>query len=158
MNLISQKRRAGFSLVELLLVIVIMAIITALVTLSGASIRSSGAQSEAKQIVRALQSLRSAWLAHYADKYVMWLDNDGLMENIRRYSDRSWTEEVSKYGRIIVTSNDAGRIEIGFSGPWNLPSSVAAESNLIAQTIEGWRSDYGINFNNGNKQILIRVR
>ncbi|MDR3076227.1 MAG: prepilin-type N-terminal cleavage/methylation domain-containing protein, partial [Synergistaceae bacterium] len=62
----------GFTLVELLLVIVLIAILMALVTLSGANMmESTNAQTEARRLIRTVHSLRSAWLACYADKQTM---------------------------------------------------------------------------------------
>lgn len=158
MNFISRNRRGGFSLVELLLVIVIMAIIMALVTLSGASIRSSNAQTEAKQLVRSLQLLRSAWLACYADTYQMPATDADLRAGVQRYSDRIWDEEERKYGNMTVRVDNNGQVRVGFSGPWNLPSQIASAKNVILDTVDNWKSDYDITLDRTNGRVLIRVR
>jgi prepilin-type N-terminal cleavage/methylation domain-containing protein len=157
MNFILRRKQSGFSLVELLMVIVIMGIIMALVTLSGTSIQSASAQTEAKQLIRSLQYLRSAWLACYADTY-QFLDTS-LDQMIPRYSDRNWKEETDKYGGITMASdNSSGRIDIGFSGPWNLGSNLASAENTLVEMINNQKADYDISFDVNSRAITIRIR
>ena len=151
----------GFTLVELLLVIVLMAIIMALVTLSGSNmLESTNAQTEARKLIREVQLLRSAWLSCYADSQVqigITPSAVSITDQIRAYSDRALTEEIERYGDIAVTSNDAGLIRIGFSGPWNLGMNDATRDTMI-EVLENKAGDYDILVDAADGSISIRVR
>jgi prepilin-type N-terminal cleavage/methylation domain-containing protein len=156
--------KKGFTLVELLLVIVLMAIIMALVTLSGSNmIESTNAQTEARKLIREVQLLRSAWLSCYADSQVqigITPAAASITDQIKTYSDRTLTEEIGRYGNIAVTSNDAGLIRIGFSGAWNLGLNGATVDTMI-EVIENQANDYDILFDHSHstlRSVLIRVR
>jgi prepilin-type N-terminal cleavage/methylation domain-containing protein len=170
LNKFSAKK--GFTLVELLLVIVLMAIIMAVVTLSGSNmIESTNAQTEARKLIREVQLLRSAWLACYADSQVqigILPAEASVTEQIRAYSDRSLSEEIDRYGDIDIISNDSGLIRIGFKGPWNLGMNRDAVNTMI-EVIGNQAGDYDILFDNTPiasgapyahpaKSISIRVR
>jgi prepilin-type N-terminal cleavage/methylation domain-containing protein len=162
------SRSKGFSLVELLLVIVLMAIIMALVTVSGSSMmQSTSAQAEARRLMRTVQSLRSAWLAAYADTQMMPgvtsdLTPSELLKKISIYSDRSLSEEVDRYGNIVVETDTpaAGAIAIGFAGPWNLTGRVNNDAiSTMKDMINNQKKDYGVDFTIGTSdRILIRIR
>jgi prepilin-type N-terminal cleavage/methylation domain-containing protein len=158
----------GFTLIELLLVIVLMAIIMALVTLSGSSmIESTSAQTEARRLIRTAQSLRSAWYACYADTQVMSGVNGAtltgdLAGDLRTYSDRSLAEEVARYGQISVDVTQAGKISVGFLGPWNLGGRVNASAKATMKTmLDSQKEDYGISVGGTNKNaeaVFIKIR
>jgi prepilin-type N-terminal cleavage/methylation domain-containing protein len=162
----------GFTLVELLLVIVLIAIIMALVTLSGGSMmESTSAQTEARRLIRTVQSLRSAWFACYADTQVMLGVNGpeaggtltgNLTADLGTYSDRSLTEEAARYGNISVDVTPAGKISVGFLGPWNLGNRVNAAAQETMMTIlKNQAGDYSIRVSEvgGDAQsVFIRVR
>ncbi|MDR1581428.1 MAG: prepilin-type N-terminal cleavage/methylation domain-containing protein [Synergistaceae bacterium] len=164
--------KKGFSLVELLLVIVLIAIIMALVTLSGGSMMAStSAQTEARRLIRTVQSLRSAWYACYADTQVMLgvngatLTNNGTFaENLARdlstYSDRSLTEEAARYGSISINVTTAGKISVGFLGPWNLGTRANAAINTMKTILNSQKGDYGITVGVGGnaESVFISVR
>jgi prepilin-type N-terminal cleavage/methylation domain-containing protein len=152
----------GFTLVELLLVIVLMAIIMALVTLSGSDmIESTNAQTEARRLIRDVQSLRSAWLACYADSQVqigITPAAASIAEQIRDYSDGSLLDETSRYGNIAIISNDTGLIRIGFSGPWNIPKMNSDSINTMIEVLGNQAGDYDILFDKTPKSVFIRIR
>jgi prepilin-type N-terminal cleavage/methylation domain-containing protein len=158
----------GFTLVELLLVIVLLAIIMALVTLSGANMmESTSAQTEARKLIRTVQSLRSAWLACYADSQVqMGVTHPADVEMIRAYSDRAVEDDIERYGNISVVSDDAGSIHIGFRGPWHLGNMNRQTINTMIGVIGNQMNDYNISFdktpiNNDApppKSIFIKIR
>jgi prepilin-type N-terminal cleavage/methylation domain-containing protein len=154
----------GFTLVELLLVIVLMAIIMALVTLSGSNMmESTNAQTEARKLIREVQLLRSAWLSCYADSQVQIgitptaVSAAEIAERITTYSDRFLTEEIDRYGNIEVRSDDVGLIRIGFTGPWNLGMNEDTINTMI-EVIENQANDYDILFDPTPRSVFIRVR
>ncbi|MDR1137714.1 MAG: prepilin-type N-terminal cleavage/methylation domain-containing protein [Synergistaceae bacterium] len=173
LNKFSVKK--GFTLVELLLVIVLVAIIMALVTLSGANmVESTNAQTEARKLIRTVHSLRSAWFSCYADSQALVGITPSaapINTTIGAYSDRALDDEISRYGNIAVRSGDVapGSIYIGFAGPWNLNNMNAGTVNSMIEIIGNQAADYNISFdrtpiaNNANttsipRSIMIRVR
>jgi len=158
-------KNKGFSLVELLLVIVLMAIIMALVTLSGANMmESTSAQTEARRLIRSLQSLRSAWLACYADTQQMLgittiLTSDELTKTLSVYSNRSLGEENTRYGQISVDISPANTnsIYIGYKGPWHLDARAESAKSTMVSVLENQKNDYEIVLN-ADESIFIRVR
>jgi prepilin-type N-terminal cleavage/methylation domain-containing protein len=169
-------RKRGFSLVELLLVIVLLGILMALVTLSGSSMmQSTSGQTEARRMLRSLQSLRSAWLACYADRQIMpgitaATTANELFDVISVYSDRDLSEELERYFRapnraIVVTSGDDGnRISIGFRGVWDVGRTIGDDAASVMREILDEQEDlYGVSVdirNNGAdpSTFLIRIR
>jgi prepilin-type N-terminal cleavage/methylation domain-containing protein len=164
-------RKEGFTLVELLLVIVLIAILMALVTLSGGSmIGSASAQTAARRLIRSVQSLRSAWYACYADTQVMLgvkgpgaghTLSGSLIRDISVYSDRSLADEVARYGDISVDVGANGRVAIGFVGPWTLDSQANAAKNTMKTILNAQKDDYGVSFPEpgfGSESVFIRVR
>ncbi|MDR3279696.1 MAG: prepilin-type N-terminal cleavage/methylation domain-containing protein [Synergistaceae bacterium] len=155
----------GFSLVELLLVIVLMAILMAVVTLSGSNMmESTSAQTEARRLVRSLQSLRSAWLACYSDTQQMpgltvATTSVELQKLLGTYSDRVLNEERGRYGPISFNSfGNPDNIFIGFSGPWDLDAKTAQAQTIMEDVLETQKDDYEINFNKTTHAIFIKVR
>ncbi|MDR0652589.1 MAG: prepilin-type N-terminal cleavage/methylation domain-containing protein [Synergistaceae bacterium] len=157
------RGKKGFTLVELLLVIVLIAIIMALVTLSGSSMmESTSAQTEARRLIRTLQSLRSAWYACYADTQVMLgVNGNTLTGNLARdlgtYSDRSLAEEEERYGIISADVTQEGKISIGFLGPWDLDTRADAAKATMMTILRSQEGDYGIDVAE-NESAFINVR
>ena len=160
----------GFTLVELLLVIVLISILMALVTLSGFNMmESTNAQTEVRRIIRTVHALRSAWLACYADTQKMigvsggvWNSNS-IVAELSTYSDRSLADEVKRYGEIKVEAIPAGSrsIYIGFApaspnqGAWSKPSTrQMIKDSLIAQ-----KDDYELLVDvPGDNNVFIRIK
>ena len=173
MPLSKPGRKRGFSLVEILFVIVLLGILMALIALSGPSmLQSTSGQTEARRMLRSLQSLRSAWLACYADKQAMpgittATSSADLYKLISVYSDRDLSEELQRYFKasnreIVVTSGDGGnQIFIGFRGEWNLGETIGNKAaNTMADILDEQKDLYGVsrNTNGGIDTILIRIR
>ncbi|MDR1482695.1 MAG: type II secretion system GspH family protein [Synergistaceae bacterium] len=170
-------RDKGFSLVELLLVIVIIAILAGVVLLSMSSGDIVDAQTEARQLVRSIQSVRSSWLAYYADRNIMlgvpgsgtYAANSPLARSLEVYSDRpSVGDDITKYGGLIVRSVADGtgvrplKIYIGYQGPWRLGAKSDVVMNSIRELLAG--NDSGLLGNDYNKYassgqtVLLRVK
>lgn len=153
----------GFSMVELLIVIVIIAILTGVILMGGTSDVTAEAFSEAGKLQNSLKALRSAWLASYADNFVMvgvpasgphGLGSD-VANTLARFSDRSLAEEVAKYGDIQIKT-DSAAIYIGFAGPW-APKMIkddvkSAMKRMIAN------SDIKFYTQSDSDEILIRIK
>ena len=165
--------RGGFTLVELLLVIVLIAILMALVTLSGYNMmESTNAQTEARRIIRTVHALRSAWLACYADTQKMigvpestW-PQATIDRTLSQYSDRNLSEEITRYGKIKVIPPDPSKgsrsIYIGFApeqpnqGVWSKSSTrQMIKDSLIAQ-----KNDYDLLVDNNPEvnDVYIRIK
>jgi prepilin-type N-terminal cleavage/methylation domain-containing protein len=185
MKFFGTRSNRGFSLVELLLVIVLIAILMALVTLSGSSMmESTNAQTEVRRLIRTVQSLRSAWLACYADTQTMigittvatvptWDDNTDHSEIskwLSQYSDRSLVEEIERYGRIKVVQNLTGmnsrRIDIGFSPSDNTGKELKAANKpanvlkTMKEVLDRQKGDYDLTVNSSatSTDVYIRIR
>lgn len=168
--------RKGFSLVELIIVMVIIAALTAGVLLSGSSTDTVNAYGEARKLETALKTLRSAWLACYADTYKMpgvpgdasYDQSSEVVATLARYADRSLAEDIGTYGNIRIatatsSTNAEDAIYIGFVGPWDsekidddLKPSVKrmiaqGDSRLYDGDLESFKE-------NGGDEILIRIR
>ena len=104
------KRRGGFTLVELLIVIMIIAILAGMMLLATGSATDSA---EATKVINDLRGVKSAALMFYAD-YNAWPTgaqvNGGSLDE---YMDRA--TDSSRYGSLDVTEEDTqGRQYIGF--------------------------------------------
>ncbi|MDR1650473.1 MAG: prepilin-type N-terminal cleavage/methylation domain-containing protein [Synergistaceae bacterium] len=165
-------KNEGFSLVELLLVIVLIAILMAIVTLSGANmLDSTNAQTEARRLIRTLQSLRSAWLACYADTQQMpgitvaSANPAELRDLLGFYIDRSLADETARYGNIDVQTGDASTVSpnpddiyIGFTGTWNLPANAERAKDVMIEVLDAQAGDYEIVLDDEDESAYIRVR
>jgi prepilin-type N-terminal cleavage/methylation domain-containing protein len=174
------KRRSGnrgFTLVELLLVIVLIAILMALVTLSGASmVESTNAQTEARRMIRTVHSLRSAWLAAYADSQMtigipsstwpVWIQAS-IDQEMSRYSDRSLIDEINRYGTIRVVVNPSGKVGtyIGFAsganhGIWDSSKKSSGELNTMREMLKTQQDSYGmaVYMNATSNDFYIRIK
>ncbi|MDR1885453.1 MAG: prepilin-type N-terminal cleavage/methylation domain-containing protein [Synergistaceae bacterium] len=160
-------RRKGFSLIEILLVIIIMAVLLGIVLLNFSSEETLDAQTEARQLVRSLQSVRSAWLAYYADRQVMlgvppedpgntsYSANSPLVRSLEIYASReSLRDDVNKYGGSLVVEpvrRDGGAysknpvaVYIGFTGPWNINARNESVETSVRRLLKDSAGDFGL--------------
>jgi prepilin-type N-terminal cleavage/methylation domain-containing protein len=174
-------RDKGFSLAELLLVIVIMAILSGIVLLNLSSEEIIDAQTEARQLVRSLQSVRSSWLAYYADRNVMlgipgsgaYAANSPLVRSLEIYADReSLRDDVTKYGGSLIVQSTVGttsanplRIYVGYRGTWRLgvrnAEVVRSIKRLLADSDSGLLGSTFAKYDfseSDNQTVLLRVK
>lgn len=143
----NKNGRRGFSLAEIVIVIVIMGIIVALVALGGSSSEGINAQTEARRYIRTLQTLRSAWIAAYADTGQMIgitmpgtiPSNPGagqhvlngsdpatqpLINTLTKYTDRIVVDDIRRYGGTLILRTapvtQGNAVYLGFQGRWDL--------------------------------------
>ena len=160
----------GFTLVELLLVIVLIAILMAIVTLSGFNmVTSANAQTEVRRVIRTVHALRSAWLACYADTQKMVGVPEGVSwpqtsidRELRRYADRNLDDEEKRYGKINIKAIPSGsrNTYIGFDGTGDIWSKSPAMSEIIMKSLETQADDYGlyVAFTTTSKDVYIRIK
>ena len=165
--------KRGFTLVELLLVIVLIAILMALVTLSGFNMmETTNAQTEARRIIRTVHALRSAWLANYADTQKMigvpdgsWAQAD-INSALSRYSDRGLANEMERYGQITVKAIPSGSRStyIGFATTSSYPGEWSKKSaslrKMIMDSLIAQADDYELQvyYTATSNDVYIRIK
>ncbi|MGI6784335.1 MAG: prepilin-type N-terminal cleavage/methylation domain-containing protein [Aminivibrio sp.] len=104
------KKRAGFTLVELLIVIIIIGI------LAGAMLLVAGSgtdKAEATKIVSNLRSLKAAALMHYADNGAA---PSGSIDPLKKYMDRDIAAPSGDYKFDVGTVSGDAAWFVGFDG------------------------------------------
>ena len=174
----SSKARA-FSLVEILLVIVIIAILTGILLMGFSAVHAVDANAEAAKLMRSLQQLRSGWLAYYADTYEM-LDDVGdhdvgssVDKTLSEYMGASAADLIDRYGKIVIATpripHDNGEvIYIGFAGPWFSNANFGSRTAEIVESMQRILKDggyglyrqqgVGIRLYDGGQRILLRIK
>lgn len=154
------KRRKGFSLVEMLIVILLIGILSALLVMS---LRTPHEDAEAQKIAHHLKALKSAYMAYYADthKYLPAVSsagpNSALMASLDRYAIKSID---SSLGPIMIRETAANGVYIGFVGGSTLGNFNTSTLYRILRE----RADYyGIKGADGgvvtaNGPLLLRVK
>lgn len=124
--------RRAFSLAELLVVMMIVVILAGSVSLGGKSKVTVDAFTEATKIEESIRSLRSAWLAYYAETYYQDLrvpttkttyvpdDTAGseanrMIAHLGAYRDRPIEEDIARFGGIVVGAHTDGGVYIGLA-------------------------------------------
>ena len=134
MNQIMKMRKAkGFTLVELLIVIIIIGILAGMLLLA---VGSATDKAEATKIINALRNYKSATLMYYTD-YSTWPDtgtstgHTGWVTSLDRYTDRSM--DLNAFASLQVV-NVGGRFIIGLNGATGSPLTQAGvQAKLAAQ-------------------------
>jgi hypothetical protein len=128
------------------------------------------AQVEAKRVIRALYSLRSAWLSYHADKFVMLgvpdynvlTDSAVLTASLDRYIDsRTFDEDTKRYGRINISSI-VNRVYLGFNGDGDFGDNDSLKNSVIDILKSDFGKDYGIVNTSGDLYtggaFMLRIR
>jgi general secretion pathway protein G len=108
MTKILKARKSGFTLVELLIVIMIIAILAGMMMLATGS-ATDGA--EATKVINDLRNLKGAALMYFMDENE-WPSSDAAASSLDRYMDRAFaadtTSSTRRYDGLLVTSGSIG--------------------------------------------------
>lgn len=125
-----ERKRKGFTLVELLIVIIIIGI------LAGAMLLVAGSgtdKAEATKIVSDLRSLKSAALMYYADHNAWPIGTSGdIQANLGKYMDRKVDAAVYK---LNDDGSGVGRNPLPTGGVREKLKDMAKEAGLYTQNI-----------------------
>ncbi|MDR3164135.1 MAG: prepilin-type N-terminal cleavage/methylation domain-containing protein [Synergistaceae bacterium] len=124
-------RKGGFTLVELLIVIMIIAILAGMMMLSAGSAVDSA---ETARIISDLRNLKSAALLFFADTMRWPAASD--ITSLDRYSDRAFAGAAARYDAVIIgtgyTVNGVMRTNIGLrlkdSATQNIRDKLASKA------------------------------
>lgn len=165
------RRSRAFSLVELLIVMSIIVIISGAIALGGLSNGTVDGFAEASRLGSSLRSLRSAWLACYAESYYTALrfpdggrgtfqhDSKPALE-LARFCDRALDEDTARYGDILIVADDDS-LYIGYAGGWKIANAdvVATMKRHLAESrTQYYASDLARYASDSGDGILIRIR
>jgi prepilin-type N-terminal cleavage/methylation domain-containing protein len=128
-----KSMRKGFTLVELLIVIVVIGILSAMMMLSSTEAVSSA---KAADIVSDLRNIKTAALAYYADNI-----DEADATNFAGLADSAITKKVWKYlGTVSVDSKYT--LEGTKAGTWYAKATVTDPK--VLEKLEGRRKTVGI--------------
>lgn len=162
--MLKYEGREGFSLVEVLIVIIIIAILAGLLAIS-----MSGSQEnvDVGRLINSIRTIKSAYIACYADTHKYLLPNDGaeassdLVASLEKYAGKSLAEEIHDYGPITIQQGTNESIYIGFVGSNDLKGRSSA-SKIYAELLRRANA-FELKGKNGdvfavNGPILMRVK
>jgi prepilin-type N-terminal cleavage/methylation domain-containing protein len=134
-------KRAAFSLVELMLVVVIMGIVGALILLNMSTSERIDAQAEARRYVRSVYSVRGAWIAYMADRHVFLgvpgaSDMGAVLKSLDLYADRAGlADDVKRYGSLMIETVPVNayysHIFLGFDGTGDFGGKTPGDTIAI---------------------------
>jgi prepilin-type N-terminal cleavage/methylation domain-containing protein len=172
-------KRDGFSLIELMIVVIIVGIVAALVMLNATANETVDVQVTAKRVIRSIHSLRSAWLAYQADNFELLgvpsfnINDPSVKRALERYSDRKLDDDIARYGSIDIrcergtgANSNQERIYLGFKPSAHSTFGNAEQKDRVIDILETdpMRSDYNLVKEDGhpydgdaNSSIMIRV-
>jgi prepilin-type N-terminal cleavage/methylation domain-containing protein len=156
-------KRGAFSLVELLVVIVILGILTALIMLNVSSYERVDAQVEAKRYVESVYTLRSALFAYFADNYDFprtYDPSDAAMaaatrKAFEKYAGRGLDDEIARYGDIYFQKGEwkdntgadkEGGYCIGFAGNGTFGGKELKKQAMGVLLSEKFYGDYDLGY------------
>jgi general secretion pathway protein G len=127
-----KARKGGFTLVELLIVIMIIAILAGMMLLATGSATDSA---EATKIINDLRNVKSAALMFYADEMV-WPTSTTLVTSWEAYLDRTW--DSARYGALpdVGVERADGKQFVGFSLATPPGSTNGVKKKLTAKASE----------------------
>lgn len=162
----------GFSLVELLIVMTIIAVLTGAIALGGMSNTTVDAFAETSRIEEGIRSLRSAWIASWAESYYKELSapaakttytsgSDEIVKHLSRYSDRALEDDIERCGGFVVAAHDGG-LYLGYA---DVMRKIADDGSGVREAIArnlarsslDLRSGTFARYSSGG-EVLIRVR
>lgn len=161
--MLRERKRTGFSLVEVLIVIIIIAILSGLIAIT---VRNPGAELDAGRLVSDIKTMKSAYIAFYADthSYLPAVGSAGagsdLVISLERYARKSL--DFATFGPMTIQDAGNNGVYIGFAGGSTI-GSCGNNTPKIYQALTERADAYGVKGTNGNQlaangPILMRVR
>ncbi len=135
LNKISDTKRAGFTLVELLIVIIIIGILAGALLL----VASAGTdKANASKIIHDLRAIKAAAIMKTSeDGNWSWVDPSGNLSDIREYIDRDITKSTVASYDIVPGSLNIGEVWVETAnivlGSGLKLQDIAEENGLYAQ-------------------------
>lgn len=142
----SSKANA-FTLIEVLLVIVIIAILTGLLLTGFSAVSAVDANTEAAKLMRSLQQLRSGWLAYYTDEHKMlgvedensdktYDAEDNVMRELSERMEAQVADLIERYGNVRIVArpskpDNGTEIYLGFVGVSLSVQRMLAEGGYV---------------------------
>ncbi|MBQ7220308.1 MAG: type II secretion system protein [Synergistaceae bacterium] len=141
-------KREGFTLVELLIVIVVIGILSAMMMLSSTEAVSSA---RASNIVSNLRNLKTAALAFYVD-------------HVDSYDKDDVSDDISSKSTEIMNYMSSGAQQVGSeyafsgdkSGTWAVICTVS--DTKVWEKLSGRASAVGLDMDTSNKKVIMKIR
>jgi general secretion pathway protein G len=156
----TNARKGGFTLVELLIVIMIIAILAGMMLLATGS-AIDGA--EATKVVNDLRNLKSAALLYYGDN-MQW-PTDADVKSLDRYTDRPITDgkryKTVKIGAEYTDGNGISRTNIGVELDPNANGSNGVQKKLASKAADVGlleKGDSDALYVSGSTEIWVKMR
>lgn len=166
-----EGKRGGFSLVEVLIVIIILAILSGLVAIT---LRAPGDDADAGKLANDIRALKSAYIAYYADNHAyLPLTASADMSSpvtaqLEKYAYRSLDQVIELFGSITIQSGTgagADNVYIGFTGgpKGRVYGGGARHTDEVYEALARRAAAYGFVGANGGAlttggPVLIQVR
>ncbi len=135
--MLENRRREGFSLVEVLIVIIIIAILAGLLVMGLGGTQESA---DATRLINGIKALKSAYIACYADTHKYLPANAGagassdLVASLEKYAGKSLFDEIHAFGSVTIQTDTGGGVYIGYLGGSGIHGNSSA-SKIYAELL-----------------------
>jgi prepilin-type N-terminal cleavage/methylation domain-containing protein len=159
-------KREAFSLVELMLVVVIMGIVGALILINMSTSEDIDAHTEARRYVRAVYSVRNAWIAYMADRHIFLgvpdyssADYKAVLNSLDMYADRAGlAADAARYGNIkietVPVTSYYSHIFLGFDGTGDFGGDADRKDDTLGILDRAFGTSYNLTSKDLNKSDM----